>query len=140
MEKGIYTLVLRTKEERMIYVGSLGPVIFAGGYYAYTGSARGPAGLKRLERHIRIMNGQNTTRKWHIDYLLPLANLQESIITFTDRNLECFIAGQIGAQLASIRNFGSTDCCCSSHLHYSIDLDEISCIVRQAHRECTRIL
>lgn len=43
MEKGIYTLVLRLPAERLVDVGSLGPVRFEAGYYAYTGSARAPA-------------------------------------------------------------------------------------------------
>ena len=67
MEKGIYTLVLSLSADQTVEVGSLGPVLFSKGYYAYTGSARGPGGLSRVERHISVMEGKNQTRRWHID-------------------------------------------------------------------------
>ena len=138
MDKGIYTLMLRLSEKRMILVGSLGFMIFAKGYYAYTGSARGPGGLKRVMRHLRILQGANMTKRWHIDYLMSFAKFQSSIITFTDRNLECHVANRIGAQLTQIRDFGCTDCLCPTHLHYSTNLNEMLDIVRIAHQESTR--
>jgi Uri superfamily endonuclease len=132
--------VLGLMEARTILVGSLGPMSFAEGFYAYTGSARGPGGLKRLQRHLRIIQGTNMTKRWHIDYLLPFAKFQSSVITYTDRNLECHIANRIGAQLAQVRNFGCTDCLCLTHLHYSAYLDEMLNIVRQAHQDSFRFL
>jgi Uri superfamily endonuclease len=140
MDKGIYTLVLELSKDRMILVGSLGALSFAKGFYAYTGSARGPGGFKRLMRHLRIIQGVNMTKKWHIDYLTPLARFHGSVITFTDQNLECQVASRIGAHLAQIRDFGCTDCLCSTHLHYSTDLNKTLDIVKHAHQESARNL
>ncbi|MDD1751608.1 MAG: GIY-YIG nuclease family protein [Methanotrichaceae archaeon] len=135
MDKGIYTLIIRLKEERRILVGSLGSIVFPGGYYAYTGSARGSGGLKRLERHKRLMQSQNQARRWHIDYLLPSVDFIGSVITHTDKNLECMIAKRIGVELSAISAFGCADCSCCSHLHYSENLDRISSVVLNAHKK-----
>lgn len=133
MEPGIYTLVLCLDPGREIAVGRLGSIFFPKGYYAYTGSARGSGGLKRVERHLEIQTGARTTRRWHIDYLLPETCFQEAIITPTAQDLECIIARKIGARLLPIPGFGCTDCSCVSHLHFSTELGEALHAVRQAH-------
>lgn len=133
MEPGIYTLVLSLDKEREITVGRLGKILFPGGYYAYTGSARGSGGLKRVERHLELSKGARTARRWHIDYLLPHAHFQETIVTPTVQDLECPIARRIGENLLPISGFGCTDCTCISHLHYSADLEETLNAIRQAH-------
>ncbi len=130
---GIYTLVLHLNPPQEIAVGSLGRLSFAAGLYSYTGSARGPGGLKRVDRHLQIMQGIRSTRRWHIDYLLPHTRLQEVIVTRTSSNLECRIASRIGEQLMPVQGFGCTDCRCISHLHYSLDLQEMLDAVRRAH-------
>jgi endonuclease-3 len=133
MEKGIYTLVLRLESDRVIEVGSLGPIRFKEGYYAYTGSARGAGGLARVARHIAVMEGTNPARRWHIDRLLPISTLVEVVATVTGEDQECAIARKIGERLPSVDNFGSTDCHCPSHLHFSSDRQEILEAVRAAH-------
>lgn len=133
MEKGIYTLVLRLEADRDLKVGSLGEVRFDAGYYAYTGSARGPGGLSRVDRHLRVMEGKNTVQRWHIDRLLPSTALVEVVATKTDENLECAIAQKIGERLPFIQGFGCTDCRCPSHLHFSSDREKILEAVRSAH-------
>ena len=130
---GIYTLVLRLDLPQEIAVGSLGILSFPAGFYSYTGSARGPGGLKRIDRHLQIMQGIRSARRWHIDYLLPYARLQEVFVTRTGRDLECRIAGAIAKRLAPVRGFGCTDCRCHSHLHYSPDLQEMLDAVSLAH-------
>ncbi len=133
MEKGIYTLVLRLATGREIVVGSLGPIRFDAGYYAYTGSARGPGGLSRVNRHLKVMEGTNTARRWHIDRLLPHSTLVEVVATRTEENLECAIAQRIGESLPAVERFGCTDCRCPSHLHFSPRREEILEAVRSAH-------
>ncbi len=133
MEPGIYTIVLRLDHEREIHVGSLGKILFHEGFYAYTGSARGPGGLKRVERHLSVLRGVNTTRRWHIDYLLPFTRFQDVIVTATAKDLECEIARKIGAELSAVRGFGCTDCDCQSHLHHSASLERILGVARRAH-------
>jgi Uri superfamily endonuclease len=132
-EPGIYTLILSLQEAEMIKVGSLGIMDFAGGFYSYTGSARGSGGLKRVDRHILVSNGIKTTRRWHIDYLLPHTGFLEVFITKTTQDLECCIANAIGKRLVSVPGFGCTDCRCISHLHYSPGLEEMRAAVSEAH-------
>ena len=114
-------------------VGSLGAIEFSRGYYSYTGSARGPGGLKRVDRHIMLSQGVKQTRRWHVDYLLPHCLFVEAIITRTELNLECQIARGIGERLKPQPRFGCTDCSCISHLHYSEKLEEIKEMVVLAH-------
>jgi Uri superfamily endonuclease len=132
-EMGIYTLILRLEMAIQIKVGSLGATEFARGYYCYTGSAQGPGGLKRVDRHLQILNGIRSTRRWHIDYLLPNTCFQEVFITKTVADLECKIAKSISRKLKPVKGFGCTDCHCISHLHYSEDIKEMRETVRLAH-------
>ncbi|MCK9566873.1 MAG: GIY-YIG nuclease family protein [Methanothrix sp.] len=133
-EPGIYTLILSLPGAQKIVVGSMGVIDFAGGYYSYTGSARGPGGLKRVDRHIRVSEGTNTTRRWHIDYLLPHTSLLETFITKTSLDLECRIAKAMEERLAAVPGFGCTDCRCISHLHYSRNPGEMRAVAAAAHR------
>lgn len=133
MQPGIYTLVLDLDKEVEIAVGSLGRILFPQGYYTYTGSARGPGGLKRVERHLEVIRGDRRTRRWHIDYLLPFTRFREAIVTITARDLECIIARKIGERLLPVPGLGCTDCGCISHLHRSKDLGEALHVVRWAH-------
>jgi len=132
-EPGFYTLILSLPQAQKIKVGSLGIMDFAGGFYSYTGSARGSGGLKRVDRHILVSNGIKTTRRWHIDYLLPHTGILEVFITKTTQDLECCIANAIGKRLVPVPGFGCTDCRCISHLHYSPGLGEMRAAVAEAH-------
>ena len=131
-EPGIYTLLLHLDRSREITVGSLNELSFLEGYYSYTGSARGPGGLKRVERHMRVLEGTNSSRRWHIDYLLPYASVVEIFVINTRQNLECCIARRIGEVLASVKGFGCTDCRCVSHLHYSPELNRMKDAISSA--------
>jgi len=133
-DPGIYTLVLCLDQHRMVQVGLLGVIDFAAGFYSYTGSARGPGGLKRVNRHLSILRGKRSTKRWHIDYLLPHTSFCEVFITRTTQDLECQIAGSIGERLRAVKGFGCTDCDCASHLHYSQDLSRMQRAVGLAHR------
>jgi Uri superfamily endonuclease len=133
-EPGIYTLILSLPQAEQIKVGSLGIIDFAGGFYSYTGSARGPGGLKRVDRHILVLEGIKTTRRWHIDYLLPHTGLVEVFITKTSLDLECSIAKAMGKRLMAVPRFGCTDCHCPGHLHYSRELQKMRVAAAEAHR------
>ena len=162
MEPGIYTLVLRIKEsselvERpkpakrsglgrsvleagqgaekglKIEIGSQGELHFPQGYYAYTGSARGPGGLSRVVRHQAVLAGRNPARRWHIDYLLPHTTLEMVAVSRTSLDLECSVARAIGSKLETIPKFGSTDCGCLGHLHRSCDRGPMVEVVLWAH-------
>ena len=131
--KGIYTIIIFLPQARRIMVGSLGAMDFSRGYYSYTGSARGPGGLKRVDRHIQVSQGIKKTRRWHIDYLLPHCSFVEAIITRTEVDLECKIAQAIEERLEPQPRFGCSDCRCNSHLHYSESLQEMREVVALAH-------
>ena len=139
-EPGIYTLILHLPRAEQIAVGSLGGIHFPKGFYSYTGSARGPGGLKRLDRHAAVMAGKSLTRRWHIDYLLPRCQWLQEVVTRTDLDLECPIARSIGERLLSVPRFGCSDCRCASHLHYSEKEEEMRQAVSMAHASVSALL
>ncbi|MHA1985598.1 MAG: GIY-YIG nuclease family protein [Promethearchaeota archaeon] len=134
--KGSYILVIRIPEKTEIYVGILGKVQFNKGYYLYIGSGMGNFGsstlINRVKRHLRPSNQKKV--HWHIDYLLNERNsyiTQIYLIPSLER-LECIITKELVKNTESyVRNFGSSDCDCQSHLLYSkefkgLDVSEIS--------------
>ena len=128
--RGTYTLIMFLKEPRRIKIGALGELFFSEGYYAYTGSALGNGGFSRVKRHRAVSDGKNKARQWHIDYLLPYA---EVVDVATSPRPECTVASGIDRQLARIPGFGCSDCRCLSHLHYSEGIEKIKKAVYEAH-------
>ncbi|MCQ1539216.1 GIY-YIG nuclease family protein [Methanocalculus taiwanensis] len=114
MDKGIYTLILRTGKTT-IRAGALGNIDIPEGYLIYVGSALGPGGLIRVQRHLTTSQDRRKPH-WHIDYLLQDEKVLiiASISAETTSRLECPLAEAIGG--AYIPNFGSSDCKCRSHL------------------------
>lgn len=51
---GTYTLAFAVPADRRVEVGALGARRFPAGGYAYTGSALGPGGFSRIDRHRRV--------------------------------------------------------------------------------------
>ncbi|MEI6293024.1 MAG: GIY-YIG nuclease family protein [Methanomicrobiales archaeon] len=127
MEKGVYCLVLSNRP-CTIRVGALGHLVFPGGWHVYAGSAQGPGGLKRVQRHISLAVSPKHTRRWHIDYLLGdvCVTLQSAICAQTTRLVECELAKAIGG--VPVTGFGCSDCRCSSHLFY-FDTDPVNTII-----------
>ncbi len=117
--KGIYVLILRLHDNSDIIVGKLGELKFKTGFYAYTGSALGTGGFKRVTRHFNVASGKNHVRKWHIDHLLSHSELICAILVPTDKPLECTVAKGLAISLKDIPGFGCTDCVCRSHLFFS---------------------
>lgn len=115
LNSGLYQLVVRLREGRVIGVGRRGRFPFPAGYYVYTGSAM--RGLEsRIERHMR----RRKRMRWHIDYILPYGRIVEvkrhgSVLS------ECELSRGIGELPGSrivVRGFGSSDCRCPTHLFY----------------------
>ena len=132
-DKGIYTLILRLRKSTSREVGRLGILHLKSGYYAYTGSARGSGGFKRIDRHLNVLCGRNMTRKWHIDHLLPIVSFRCAVASPTDQDLECAVAKGIGLICEQVPGFGCTDCSCTSHLHFSSVYKDMLDTVMQAH-------
>ncbi len=113
-DRGIYVLLLRVPEGRPIRVGSRGSVALQRGYYAYVGRAK--RGLRaRLARHARK---EGKRLRWHIDYLMDIALLEEVWLLPLHAG-ECETASMLeqwGASREGLRGFGSGDCRCPGHL------------------------
>jgi endonuclease-3 len=117
--KGVYVLILKLNETKYIRIGKLGRLHFKRGYYSYVGSAQGSGGFKRVTRHFSVAHGRNTTRKWHIDYLLPHSEIICAVFSPTDEDLECVVAKLLGEYSEAMPGFGCSDCTCGSHLFFT---------------------
>jgi len=116
-DPGSYVLVVDCDGPVRIEVGALGEIT-VDGPYAYVGSAFGPGGLSRVDRHRELADGERETRHWHIDYLLGSeATRLAAVETFPDRDIECALATAFAdAGCESVAAFGASDCDCDSHL------------------------
>jgi len=128
--KGTYILFISIIENTEINIGSLGPILFKAGFYLYIGSAMGSSGsatlVNRVKRHISL---DNKKFHWHIDYLLENEKsiLIKIILIPSSYRLECLIAQELlDTSDGYIKNFGSSDCLCESHLIYFKKIKEFS--------------
>ncbi|ADB62061.1 protein of unknown function DUF123 [Haloterrigena turkmenica DSM 5511] len=128
-ESGTYVLVVDVPRATTLEVGALGEREFPAGAYAYVGSAFGPGGFGRIDRHRELARGERDTRHWHIDYLLghPGTTL-ESAIAFPDDDRECELAASLPGE--QVDGFGASDCDCSGHLLTPPSAD--AAVVREA--------
>ena len=107
----MYFIVFKLDKDRKIQVGRLGEIEFRKGYYVYTGSAR-RGFSKRIKRHF----SKDKKLHWHVDYLSIHAQAIEAFKCRTDEHTLAELAGKF---MEGIKNFGSSDCRCYSHLFYS---------------------
>ena len=125
MNKGSYSLLLEIKESNSVEVGVLGKIELLKGFYVYNGSAFGPGGLKRVQRH-KKKSGQQKGCHWHIDYLLTLRNSQiVEVFTKESSHHECSLSKDMKRVFDFIEDFGCSDCGCVTHLFYSRDRKEL---------------
>jgi sugar fermentation stimulation protein A len=114
-DAGAYVLVLHLARRRNLRTGALGNVDFPAGFYTYVGSARRGLG-KRMERHRK----REKKIFWHIDYLREAAKFVCVLPIRTVDDIECELAGKTAELLGKgVRDFGSSDCHCASHLFFS---------------------
>lgn len=117
---GTYTLVIALDDPVTLEIGALGECELQAGNYAYTGSAFGPGGFSRVDRHHELAAGERETRHWHIDYLLGHSAASiETVVRTPGRDIECPVARALPD--AGIAGFGASDCDCGSHLAYAPD-------------------
>lgn len=125
--RGTYVLVIRLDAPREITVGRLGTYLFPAGYYLYVGSALGPGGLRaRIARHL---NRDGKKMRWHVDYLLAQARVEEVWVAKSRTRLECRWAKvlcQVEGAMPFVAGFGSSDCACLTHLIYFQDRPRFS--------------
>ena len=127
---GTYTLLVDLARPATVEVGSLGAVELPAGHYAYTGSALGPGGFARVDRHREIAAGERDVTRWHVDYLLSLdAASVAAAIRSPGEAVECAVAAAVGrddaadatVERVAAEQFGATDCGCDAHLAYAPD-------------------
>ncbi|WP_299266025.1 GIY-YIG nuclease family protein [Halorientalis sp.] len=135
MVKGTYTIVVNLPEPETLTIGSLGRHELPAGYYAYTGSAFGPGGFKRVDRHHEIAAGKRETRHWHVDYLLGnTAAGVETVARSPEAEIECAVADEVARTgTVVVDGFGASDCDCPAHLHFSEEREALVAAVRTAH-------
>lgn len=119
--KGAYILVLELKEQTTISFGATRTVDCPAGFYCYTGSAYGPGGFKRVDRHLdRFETADPSDPHWHIDYLIDAATRLLGDLR-QENGSECELATEIADQLNGISQIGATDCDCDTHLFRTAD-------------------
>jgi endonuclease-3 len=122
--KGSYTLLINLPKTLEIEVGSLGLIEFQSGFYAYNGSAFGPGGLKRVDRHReKVENGGNS--HWHLDYVLVQEGAEIVRAFKNSSDHECSLSDEMSERFGNVHGFGCSDCNCKSHLFYSQSRDEL---------------
>lgn len=126
---GVYVIVIELKNSRGIRFGRNFRNLFESGYYAYVGSALSSL-EQRLARHLR----PEKKRHWHIDYLLEPGEVRTVIYAATSDRRECTIARNLAQSLPSVKNFGSSDCGCPSHLFFSRDTERLQEIINTSFR------
>jgi endonuclease-3 len=130
---GTYTLLVELSTEAAVEVGALGTLSLDAGWYAYTGSALGPGGFARVDRHRELAAGQRSTRHWHVDYLLGHdAAALDAVTRSAGLDAECRVARAVGGD--PVPEFGCSDCGCDSHLAYASRRGPLSDSVARAHR------
>ncbi|MBQ03874.1 endonuclease [Candidatus Bathyarchaeota archaeon] len=115
--KGVYCLCIAVKEDLCLQIGVLGRIKFLEGSYIYVGSALN--GLNaRIIRHLNTSKGIYKAIHWHIDYLLreKSVSVDAVYVRLSDQKIECGIAAKVSGYGSSVKNFGSSDCRCQSHL------------------------
>jgi len=131
---GTYTLVVSLDEDARIAFGAAGERGLAAGTYAYVGTALGPGGFSRVERHRELARGERDVRHWHVDYLLGHpASRVVTVVTSADVNAECGIAALLDGRLAPVAGLGASDCDCETHLFGPAARDPVVEAVRDAH-------
>ncbi|PSQ45406.1 DUF123 domain-containing protein [Halobacteriales archaeon SW_7_68_16] len=135
---GTYTLAVELDAATTRTIGALGTRRLDAGRYAYTGSAFGPGGFARIDRHRELAAGDRTTRHWHVDSLLTIPEALIVAVTRTpDRDVECAVAERVANAAAdlgggSVAGVGASDCDCDAHLAYAPD-DGLLDAIDRAH-------
>lgn len=116
---GTYTLLIDLDRAATVAFGAAGERDLVAGRYAYTGSAFGPGGFGRLDRHRAVARGDNDARHWHVDHLLghPPASVTGDVRSAGER-IECAVAARIAdaPDTTPVPGIGASDCDCATHL------------------------
>lgn len=131
MPPGTYTLLVEVPEPIAVAFGAGGTRELAAGWATYTGSAFGPGGLARVDRHRELARGDREVRHWHVDHLLghPATRLAEAWVT-PGEAVECRVhRGLPGREVPA----GASDCRCRGHLRWHRDREPLARALAEAH-------
>ncbi|GAD52143.1 endonuclease III [Halarchaeum acidiphilum MH1-52-1] len=134
MDPGTYTLLVSLPASTDVTFGAAGERRLDPGWYAYTGSAFGPGGLSRVERHRRVAAGEHDVRHWHVDSLTghPETRLDAVYVT-ENRDHECAIARALNDAAEPIPGLGASDCDCETHVAYAPERETVAATVHGEH-------
>ena len=134
MNSGTYTLLVSLPDPTTVEFGAKGAYDLDAGWYAYTGSAFGAGGLKRVERHRALAAGDRDARHWHVDYLLghPEASVDAVYVT-ENEDVECETARRLADEVEPVPGLGASDCDCETHLACSPDREPLAALLADAH-------
>ena len=131
---GTYTLVVSLDDDARVGFGAAGERDLSTGAYAYVGSAFGPGGFSRVDRHRELADGDRDARHWHVDYLLAHpASAVASVVTSDGVDAECAIATRLAAEVPGVDGLGASDCACETHLFGPEDPERLDAAVVAAH-------
>jgi Uri superfamily endonuclease len=135
VSRGTYCLCIKIDDSINVIIGSLGSISFDKGTYIYVGSAMNNL-RSRVKRHLKTSRGIQNVIHWHIDYLLNEEEvyIRAVYLLESDTKFECLIAEKISDYGEAVKNFGSSDCKCISHLYkvkkcrflYKLGMEKIS--------------
>jgi len=130
--EGTYTLVIELADPARITFGAAGERVLEAGWYAYTGSAFGPGGFARVDRHRELAAGEREVCHWHVDFLLghPASRVAAAHGT-PGADVECAVARSLDGD--PIPGLGASDCDCGSHLVFSPTGEPLAASVAAAH-------
>lgn len=133
MTGGTYTLLIERETPATIEVGAAGAHRFPAGWYAYAGSAHGPGGFARVDRHYEVAAGRRDTRQWHVDYLLGDSDAAiRGDVRSPGVDIECAVARRLPD--GPVSGFGASDCDCTAHLAFTSDGEDLRGTVATLHR------
>ena len=121
-ESGIYIIKIGLSRRQKIKIGALGKLDFEKGKYYYVGTAQNSL-EKRIQRHL----SKNKKLFWHLDYLLDnkYAEIEKIFVINREKEYECFVFNEFFDGRSAVKNFGSSDCNCYSHLLVNINESKI---------------
>ncbi|MFC5972416.1 DUF123 domain-containing protein [Halomarina salina] len=136
---GTYTLVVGLADDACIAFGAAGERRLPAGAYAYVGTAFGPGGFARVDRHRELARGERDARHWHVDYLLGHpASTVESVVTSDGIDAECAVATRLADEVTAVEHLGASDCGCDTHLFGPEPVEQLAETVTAAHEAARR--
>jgi endonuclease-3 len=132
--RGTYTLVCSLDADADVTFGAAGERRLSEGTYAYVGTALGPGGFSRVDRHRELARGERDVRHWHVDYLLSHpASSVTAVVTTPSVDAECRVAATLRERVETVPDLGASDCDCGTHLFGPADHDDLTTAVEAAH-------